>query len=420
MNRWRPKRDTLDPAGRRRGQPIVALAGILGVWILARGMLWEAPNFTLRPGIRSGVGAHPAHGRAPVAGRRAGADAGWHASPVAPGPMWIASDARHGATDVVAAPNDLAPPPTVDPRPALGMMVVMVDRPAEERPAVAAAHQLLWMAAVANLPLPPELDRLRAVRARPVPPDPTPTLVVRGRKTNHVGIGTATGQDAVGGSRWSADGWLLLRRGGAGALPTATGAAYGPTYGGDQVGAVLRYRLVPGAAAQPTAYLRGYGALNGTSESEVAFGLSARPFATLPVAAMVELRASRFANGTTHARPAAMVVSEIPPVRLGRGVEMETYVQAGYVSGPAATPFVDGQMRVEQVVRRLGAVNLRAGLGAWGGAQEGVSRMDVGPTARLSWGTGHVAGRLAIDWRVRVAGNAMPTTGPAMTLSAGF
>jgi hypothetical protein len=416
MNRWSPKHDTLDPAGRRRGQPIVALAGILGVWILARGMLWEAPNFTMRMAGRPAAVAHAPHGWAPVAVRRARAQAGWQARPVAPGPMWIGPDNRHGAAALMAAPDDLAPPPMVDPRPA---MVVMPARPVEGRPAVAAAHQLLWMAAVANLPLPPELDRLRAVRARPLPLDPTPTLVVRGRKAQNVGIGMA-GPDGAGVNRWSADGWLLLRQGGAGALPTATGAGYGPTYGGDQIGAVLRYRLVPGAAGRPTAYLRGYGALNGTSESEIAFGLSARPFAKLPVAAMVELRASRFANGTTHARPAAMVVSEIPPVRLARGVEAETYVQAGYVSGPAATPFVDGQMRVEQVLRRLGSVNLRAGLGAWGGAQEGVSRIDVGPTARLSWGAGRVAGRLTIDWRVRVAGNAMPATGPAMTLSAGF
>ena len=414
MNRWRPKRDGFDPGLRRRGQPIVGLVGLLSVWILARGILWEAPHFEANIGTRPAFGAHPAHGRPPTPVRRDGAAAGsatgWHARPVGPDSMGIGTEDWRGAVDVAVASDDVTPPPMIDPHAPLGV--------AEERHSVAAAHQLLWMAAVASLPLPPELDRLQRRRKAAAPADPIPALVVRGRRVKTPGAGV--GQGDPGGSRWSADGWLFLRQGGAGAVPTATGAVYGPTYGGDQVGAVLRYRLAQGAAGQPTAYLRGYGALNGTGESEVAFGLSARPFAKLPVAAMVELRASRFANGTTHARPAAMVVSQIPTIRLARGVEVETYMQAGYVLGAGATPFVDGQMRVEQVVRRLGSVNLRAGLGAWGGAQDGVNRLDIGPTARMSWGTGRVAARLAIDWRVRVAGNAMPATGPAITLSAGF
>jgi hypothetical protein len=68
-------------------------------------------------------------------------------------------------------------------------------------------------------------------------------------------------------------------------------------------------------------------------------------------------------------------------------------------------------MRVEQVVSRLGAANLRVGVGAWGGAQNGVNRLDVGPL-RLSWFGGHTGARLAVDWRVRVEGNAQPTSGP--------
>jgi hypothetical protein len=71
----------------------------------------------------------------------------------------------------------------------------------------------------------------------------------------------------------------------------------------------------------------------------------------VPLIAMAEVRASRFMTGTTHARPAVTLVSALPPVRLGKGIEAETYAAAGYV-GAASTPFIDGQMRVEQVVSR--------------------------------------------------------------------
>jgi hypothetical protein len=67
--------------------------------------------------------------------------------------------------------------------------------------------------------------------------------------------------------RWSGDGWLLVRRGG-GSLPSGAGLA--PTYGANQIGAVLRYRLVAGDRHQTSAYVRGYSALNGTGEREAA------------------------------------------------------------------------------------------------------------------------------------------------------
>jgi hypothetical protein len=50
----------------------------------------------------------------------------------------------------------------------------------------------------------------------------------------------------------------------------------------------------------------------------------------VPLIAMAEVRASRFMTGTTHARPAVTLVSALPPVRLGKGIEAETYAAAGY------------------------------------------------------------------------------------------
>ena len=143
-----------------------------------------------------------------------------------------------------------------------------------------------------------------------------------------------------------------------------------------------------------------------------------------PVAAMVEVRASRFSDGTLHWRPAAMLVSEFAPLALPLGLRAETYLQGGYVGGSAATGFIDGQLKLDRVIshiRRGGLTGeLRAGAGVWGGGQTGASRIDIGPSVTLGLTSGPAAARLAADWRFRVSGNATPTSGPALTISAGF
>jgi len=397
----------MEPGGTqrgRRGQPLLVLVAVLAGWGGVRAALWETPRFIERhrahPAPRRALPRGRGHDMVPLLGVPAPVSAGvawpgrvdrvWDAPVVADDP---------GASDTVPAD------PQAGPLPPLAMAEEAVNHTAP----APVAHQMLWMAAMANLPLPAELG---AARQTPASAPETPELVVEGRYPRRLG------GLAPGASRWSGDGWLLVRRGGDSV--SAGSAPYGPTYGANQIGAVLRYRLAAQDSHKPTAYVRGYGALNGTGEREVAVGLSARPIPALPLVALGEMRASHFMNGTTHARPAASVVTEIPPIRLTQKIEAETYVQAGYVGGAAHTPFIDGQLRVEQIVRKLGHADVRLGVGAWGGAQQGAGRLDVGPTARVSLLEGHVGMRLAVDWRMRVDGNAAPTSGPALTLSAGF
>lgn len=218
-------------------------------------------------------------------------------------------------------------------------------------------------------------------------------------------------------SRWSGDAWLLLRRGGNVSLTSGPGFA---TYGASQAGAVLRYRLAPDNRHRPAAYLRATAALNGSGEREVAAGLSARPVAALPVAVLAEVRVTRQSDGT-HPRPAAMAVTEFAPVDLPQRLRAEVYGQAGYVGGRYATAFVDGQFRLDRGMAEAASADLRLGAGVWGGAQKGASRLDLGPTASASLAASQrVFVRVAADWRFRVAGNAAPASGPALTLSAGF
>ncbi|MBV1686578.1 hypothetical protein KRR38_02555 [Novosphingobium sp. G106] len=192
------------------------------------------------------------------------------------------------------------------------------------------------------------------------------------------------------------------------------------TYGASQLGAVVRYRLAPQSPHRPALYLRGSAALNGSREREGALGLSVRPIAGLPVVVAAEARLNDQPTGR-HVRPAAFAYTELPPVGLPLGTRAEFYGQAGYVGGDFATAFADGQVRVDRRVVRVGRGEFRAGGGAWGGAQKGASRLDVGPSAMLGMPLGGSAGlRVAADWRFRITGNAAPTSGPALTLSAGF
>jgi hypothetical protein len=155
-------------------------------------------------------------------------------------------------------------------------------------------------------------------------------------------------------------------------------------------------------------------------EQELALGLSARPLRALPLVAMAELRAARSPLGI-RMRPAAALVTELPPLRLPAGLRAEVYAQGGYVGGAGATAFVDGQVRLDRKLFDLANHELRAGAGAWGGAQRGASRVDLGPSASVVLRLSDTAtARLAMDWRFRVAGKAVPASGPAVTLSAGF
>ena len=269
------------------------------------------------------------------------------------------------------------------------------------RPAVAAAQQLLWMAAMAELP--------------------SPQALLGDGETGKLLASGLPHMRAADQRRWSGDGWLMWRRGGDGA---PLGGFAPPSYGASQGGVVLRYRLASTSPFKPTLYLRATGALDGlggiSGDEEAAFGFSVRPIARLPLIAAVEARATHFPSGITRIRPAAMVVTEITPQPLPFAMRAEIYGSAGYVGGPGATAFVDGQLRIDRHIANVGPSELRAGAGAWGGAQVGASRLDVGPTATLGVFGGHMGARLGVDWRFRVVGNAAPTSGPAVTLSAGF
>jgi len=214
--------------------------------------------------------------------------------------------------------------------------------------------------------------------------------------------------------RFSIDGWLFLREGGVadpGAGPLA------PTYGESQFGALLRYELGPGRRLLPQAYLRATGAID-TREADLAAGVSIRPLAALPLRTHTEVRLSRLGE-RTELRPSAFVTTGIDEA-LPLGARVRGYAQAGYVGGEFATPFADGSLVVERDAKRFARGALAVGAGVWGGAQEGVARLDAGPTASVDLRIGQGRVKLAADYRLRIAGEAEPSSGAALTLSTSF
>lgn len=383
---------------RRRGQPLIALVLVMVSWVGARAALWESSSSVATMPPADPVKANPPkapvpHQQFPYLARPGAAER------IAPPP--VAQPTFEAPPAPLAMPTT-APPPLPAPD---QLSTEPGAAPSGDRrlpPKVAAGHQELWLAGMNLLPADPALAMAPATSPRSLP------------------LAVAT---AASSPRWSADGWLLMRSGsnmynapGAG-LPGAVILA--GFYGGSQGGLILRYFLAPGSRMRPALYLRGSSGIESPRGEEVALGFSLRPIAGLPVRLMAEGRVTRTTSGTII-RPAAALVSELPPARLPLGTRAEVYLQGGYVGGRASTAFVDGQARLEKPLLHASSFDLRAGGGVWGGAQRGASRLDVGPTATVSFHLGQVGTRLSADYRWRVAGNAAPGSGPVVTLSAGF
>ncbi|MCW4462657.1 hypothetical protein OK349_13145 [Sphingomonas sp. BT-65] len=204
-------------------------------------------------------------------------------------------------------------------------------------------------------------------------------------------------------ARWSASAWFVTRRG---------AASGGAMLGGDQAG--LRIAYHPGSGrialfARLTAPLAGRG-------KEAAAGVDWQPTAA-PVRVIAEYRAGL--DGTPGG-PALGLVAGVYGVSLPLDFRLEAYGQAGAVVRKRIDPFADGALRVTREVARAGDARLDVGAGAWGAAQREAARLDVGPSAIATVPVGDSAIRVALDWRERVAGDARPGSGPALSLGADF
>lgn len=357
----------------RRGQPLLALGLVIICWVTGRAMTWDGRSVEGLPSALSRGPAAPSHR--------------WAASL----PPSSRSRAPAALRTSRHSPRDSA----------------QVSRKPPDPIALAAASP--WVSPV-------RLPGLQIVQARLLPagrlpdetspPDP---------QEFHEPI---VSKDDP---RWSGENWLLMRAG-SGAAAQAPGAA---SYGASQAGAIVRYRFGKGEPQDSYAYLRTSLAINAPGkDKEVAFGFGLRPIRHMPLRVLAEARLQDTSRSPMQVRPVATVITEIPWQRLPHGFRLEAYGQAGYAGGRDATAFFDAQALVDHPVRGVVSRNgdLRAGVGVWSGGQKDAVRVDLGPRVSFRLEGGRLLGptRVALDWRIRVAGNARPGSGPTMTVSSAF
>jgi hypothetical protein len=201
--------------------------------------------------------------------------------------------------------------------------------------------------------------------------------------------------------------WALLRSqqtGTAGSRSLASGGQLGASQAGARIIYNFNRQLALSARMSSEVGRRG---------GEVAAGVRVQPLTGIPVWLTAERRQriGRFGGGRNDfALFAEAGLYQRPlPWRLS----LDSYLQGGVVGIKSRDLFVDGALTVTRPVYR----HFSAGFGIWGGAQPGLSRLDAGPRLTM-----RVRGNLKVhaDWRQKLAGNARPGSGPALTLAGDF
>ena len=82
--------------------------------------------------------------------------------------------------------------------------------------------------------------------------------------------------------------------------------------------------------------------------------------------------------------------------------------------------FHEAGVRLSRALGQEGGGGLELGAGLWAAGQDETHRLDLGPSLSVPLAIADRQVRLQLDWRQRVAGNAGPGSGPALTLATGF
>jgi len=194
------------------------------------------------------------------------------------------------------------------------------------------------------------------------------------------------------------------------------------SYGGSQAGTILSYRLIGNQQNGLFTYGRVSAAIGSRdrtfAQEELALGVKVKPWDKIPISVHAEQRL--VVENNQKSSHAIYFVGGSGPMTIFEKVQLETYGQAGYVFAKHNMVFFDGFATVQRPVVEAGQTKLALGLGLWSGGQKKIARVDVGPRAdvRIPVGTG--VARIMVDWRQKVAGNAEPNSGLAVTIAAGF
>lgn len=153
-------------------------------------------------------------------------------------------------------------------------------------------------------------------------------------------------------------------------------------------------------------------------QTDASIGVAFRPVRSLPVDVIAEQRFPLTAMGSEATL--VYVAGGVDDVPVPAGFVLSAYAQGGLVRTTSTRAFVDAAIAVEYPLASQDGVRLSAGAMAAGAVQPGGRRVDVGPRATLRLTEVGQGARLSLDWRTRVAGEAAPASGLALTLATGF
>ncbi len=210
-------------------------------------------------------------------------------------------------------------------------------------------------------------------------------------------------------SRWAGSGWMLWRSGVTG-MPIGLN---GSILGDSQAGARISYAIDP---ARRITMVGRFSTPLSAPGRELALGIEWRP-GEWPVRLVAE---HRIPLDGGQGGPTLGMIGGVGAVPLIHNFRLESYGQAGVILRDGGVGFADGALRINRRVAHVGGIDMSIGGGLWGGIQPDAARLDVGPSLGLSLPVRSHSLRLSLDWRERVAGNAMPRSGPALTLGADF
>lgn len=211
--------------------------------------------------------------------------------------------------------------------------------------------------------------------------------------------------------RWRASSWIMWRPGGTGGN-AITGAG---RLGGSQAGFRMEYELAPRSASRLVAYGRLTSAFAHPAAPESAVGLAIQPIRAVPISIAVERRIA-LGKGARNANT-IMAVGGFGPTVIAPAIAAEGYAQAGVVGFERQDSFIDGKLALST---RLSHTPFRLGAALSGGAQPGISRLDIGPELQIRLPLPQMGTRILVEWRERIAGDASPGSGLAITLAADF
>ncbi|MGL5838412.1 MAG: hypothetical protein ACRCY3_07925 [Sphingorhabdus sp.] len=186
-------------------------------------------------------------------------------------------------------------------------------------------------------------------------------------------------------------------------------------YGGSQTAVIVGYDL-KGKPGRGAAIVGRIAATPNYGAKEIALGLRLQKPAALPLSITAERRIRSDGKDDW----AAYAAGGIDTVRLPARFSLNAYAQAGWSTGKDGGGFFDAQARALRPAFSIGSIPVRIGAGLWAGGQKDLHRFDIGPTLATEIDTDLAKFDFRLDWRQRVAGNAAPKDGLALTVTTGF